>query len=647
MGCGASADADEPLDFVSLGSAKNWSGSGWSHGGGAKTGNDPPPKRSLSDNAPPPDALPAPCLVLRGAKPSPLHGRDTAACVVAPGARRRRRSCPSLPGFQKVVLVGGAPLQINSPLTKNSSVTINSPLKINSHAELRLPSYGVHMQENGNASEGAGKAHLQLPRGRNRGMRSPLGESPDWDMEPTCGSRSSFALQTTPVTERRRVFPTSPVRSVRSPVRSPVRGSVAKSSPAGQWEADLQPLQDSEKLLATLGSVASEGSSTLGSVASQRTARMCELMRAADAEEGISVDELVAAAQVSCAGYLDLGQMRLDAFPEATVALAEHLEVLACTYNSLATLPPLIAAFTHLKVLKCSNNDLKSLPEALGELTSLVEVDFGFNALSSLPASCAQLVALRSVVLDSNRFTVLPTSLLMLPALESLCIAENHALTALPPLVVLNAMPERLAISIDNRPSLVQSIQALCSDRISAQFSWNKIFPDEILPHVYLGSLRCAQTPLVYRELGIKYVVTCGRNMTVNTEGVERLELEVEDVEEQSLVPYFNRFLEFMAAKKGTGNVLVHCFAGLSRSVTMVLCYLVKEHGMRLDDAMAHVMKVRPNVHPNKTFMRELISYDRAVHGEDARPLDMEHLGDKRTERRLQMMKKRSLQGGN
>jgi len=49
-------------------------------------------------------------------------------------------------------------------------------------------------------------------------------------------------------------------------------------------------------------------------------------------------------------------------------------------------------------------------------------------------------------------------------------------------------------------------------------------------------------------------------------------------------------------------RVLVHCAAGVSRSVTAVVWYLVRYRGYRWDDALATVRAVRPQAHPNVRF---------------------------------------------
>ena len=164
-------------------------------------------------------------------------------------------------------------------------------------------------------------------------------------------------------------------------------------------------------------------------------------------------------------------------------------------------------------------------------------------------------------------------------------------------------------LTVDNPSSQVACAKETLSD-FANLITWNKIYPDRVLDNMYIGSLRSAQTDAVYSALNIKFVVSCGKGMSILNKGVQRLELPVEDVEEQTIRPYFYAFKQFVDQSEGKGAVLVHCFAGRSRSATMVLSYLMSHSGMRLDTALEYLLRIRPSVHPNSTFMRELLSYD-------------------------------------
>lgn len=58
-------------------------------------------------------------------------------------------------------------------------------------------------------------------------------------------------------------------------------------------------------------------------------------------------------------------------------------------------------------------------------------------------------------------------------------------------------------------------------------------------------------------------------------------------------------------AKRIGGRVLVHCVAGVSRSATMVVGYLMHSTGASLNEAMRFVRK-RRFIEPNEGFMMQL-----------------------------------------
>lgn len=65
---------------------------------------------------------------------------------------------------------------------------------------------------------------------------------------------------------------------------------------------------------------------------------------------------------------------------------------------------------------------------------------------------------------------------------------------------------------------------------------------------------------------------------------------------------------EAMSAQCG---VLVHCVAGVSRSVTVTLAYLMQRHRLCLRDAFELVRSRKTDIAPNFHFMRQLHSFER------------------------------------
>lgn len=63
------------------------------------------------------------------------------------------------------------------------------------------------------------------------------------------------------------------------------------------------------------------------------------------------------------------------------------------------------------------------------------------------------------------------------------------------------------------------------------------------------------------------------------------------------------------------GKTLVHCVAGVSRSASICIAYLMKYKRMPLDQAYKHVKKCRSVIQPNVGFWKQLIEFERRLFG--------------------------------
>ncbi len=67
-------------------------------------------------------------------------------------------------------------------------------------------------------------------------------------------------------------------------------------------------------------------------------------------------------------------------------------------------------------------------------------------------------------------------------------------------------------------------------------------------------------------------------------------------------------------ARSQQQGVLVHCLAGISRSVTVTVAYLMHSLSLSLNDAYDYVKKCKPNISPNFNFMGQLLDFERTLH---------------------------------
>lgn len=59
------------------------------------------------------------------------------------------------------------------------------------------------------------------------------------------------------------------------------------------------------------------------------------------------------------------------------------------------------------------------------------------------------------------------------------------------------------------------------------------------------------------------------------------------------------------------GNILIHCMAGISRSVSMIAYYLMKKYHMTLVDAITIIRNNRSIANPNDSFKLQLYKYQK------------------------------------
>ncbi len=135
--------------------------------------------------------------------------------------------------------------------------------------------------------------------------------------------------------------------------------------------------------------------------------------------------------------------------------------------------------------------------------------------------------------------------------------------------------------------------------------------------------MKDAGDPEALYRLGIDHVLNVTTHTAANSSTasaparsarIRYKQLHAADNGYQNLKQYFDEAFEFIdSARRAGGAVLIHCQAGVSRSPTIALAYLIKHCPMSMVDAYRYVKSRRSIISPNLNFMGQLLEFEQAL----------------------------------
>uniref|UniRef100_A0A8D0LCR1 Dual specificity phosphatase 16 n=1 Tax=Sphenodon punctatus TaxID=8508 RepID=A0A8D0LCR1_SPHPU len=151
----------------------------------------------------------------------------------------------------------------------------------------------------------------------------------------------------------------------------------------------------------------------------------------------------------------------------------------------------------------------------------------------------------------------------------------------------------------------------------------SNIGPTRILPHLYLGCQRDVLNKELMQQNDISYVLnasnTCPKPDFIPESHF--LRVPVNDSFCEKILPWLDKSVDFIEkAKASNGRVLVHCLAGISRSATIAIAYIMKRMDMSLDEAYRFVKEKRPTISPNFNFLGQLLDFEKMIKNQTGQP---------------------------
>ena len=183
--------------------------------------------------------------------------------------------------------------------------------------------------------------------------------------------------------------------------------------------------------------------------------------------------------------------------------------------------------------------------------------------------------------------------------------------------------PSSLVLQLQNLSTVSDdsSSDSSSSDESPSPVQERRKIPFMILSHLYLGCREAASDVEALRESGISRVlnVTSEDSKYRSMDSFTYYQIPVEDVHEVDMLQHLPEAFAFIEEARLSGEkVIVHCHAGMSRSVTVVLSYLMKYYGYTFNSAYDYVKQKKSNISPNFSFIQQLVQFESSLRSSPA-----------------------------
>jgi hypothetical protein len=115
----------------------------------------------------------------------------------------------------------------------------------------------------------------------------------------------------------------------------------------------------------------------------------------------------------------------------------------------------------------------------------------------------------------------------------------------------------------------------------------------EICPGVYLGNNNIAMDQEFYKKYNIKAVLNCSKDLPFYKSGIHQLRLSIDDHPE-NVIEFYRQLDTCTSFIETNRPCFIHCFAGMSRSPSVCVAYLIRYHKYNVTDAIQEILSKRP-----------------------------------------------------
>ncbi|KAF7391492.1 hypothetical protein HZH68_011035 [Vespula germanica] len=134
---------------------------------------------------------------------------------------------------------------------------------------------------------------------------------------------------------------------------------------------------------------------------------------------------------------------------------------------------------------------------------------------------------------------------------------------------------------------------------------------NKVLPGLYIGNYQDSKDADQLERFEITHILAIHDTARRLHSNKHYLCILAADRPDQNLSQYFSLCNDFIhAARLRGGNVLIHCLAGMSRSVTVAVAYIMSTTNLSWKEALKVVRVGRSIANPNAGFQQQLEDFE-------------------------------------
>eukprot|EP01084_Bolivina_argentea_P018669 34732_1 len=135
---------------------------------------------------------------------------------------------------------------------------------------------------------------------------------------------------------------------------------------------------------------------------------------------------------------------------------------------------------------------------------------------------------------------------------------------------------------------------------------------------LYLGDAKISRDLHILKTVGITHIVCIAGKAVFENEFTYHLchFKDKQDSDMLQLMPPIFAFIDDVIGK-GKNKIYVHCMAGMSRSPSIVMAYLMYKFQLTIKHAYIYVINKRSCIRPNYVFLQQLLKYENILFGDD------------------------------